>query len=45
MTDVNLTHATVGDEAFALQKNVTRPYPGLQITNNKPESIYNYMHS
>lgn len=41
-TNVLLPHVFVADEAFPLNKNLMRPYPGPQATNNEEVKIYNY---
>lgn len=35
-----MPHVFVGDEAFPLQKNLMRPFPGQQLTTEK--RVYNY---
>lgn len=34
-TEKPMPHVFVGDEAFPLQKNLMRPYPGNELTNNE----------
>ncbi|PNF24378.1 hypothetical protein B7P43_G09655 [Cryptotermes secundus] len=43
--EIVLPHVIVADEAFPLQENIMRPYPGPQVVNNEPNKIYNYRHS
>lgn len=35
----------MGDEAFALNENMMRPYPRDQSLNDKSKAVYNYRHS
>ncbi|KAF0713191.1 protein ALP1-like [Aphis craccivora] len=40
-TEEPMPHVIVGDEAFPLQKNLMRPYPGNELTNNEDKKIFN----
>ncbi|XP_046841836.1 uncharacterized protein LOC124435948 [Xenia sp. Carnegie-2017] len=40
---VEVPHVFVGDDAFALQKHMMKPYPQHGLTDDK--RIYNYRHS
>ena len=40
MTTSKLPYVLVGDEGFPLKRNLLRPYPGKNLSQQK--SIYNY---
>jgi hypothetical protein len=37
-----LTYVSVGDEAFPLSDNLTRPYPEKSVTRNYGNKVFNY---
>lgn len=41
-TNIKLPHVIVGDEAFALQENLMKPFPRLQSLHDVEKAIYNY---
>lgn len=44
-TNVIVPHFMIGDEAFALTKNMMKPYPRQQSLLDPSKAIYNYRHS
>ncbi|XP_067000348.1 uncharacterized protein [Anabrus simplex] len=44
-TNELMPHVIVADEAFPLQRNLMRPYPGDESKRNTEKRIYNYRHS
>lgn len=41
-TDIMLPNVIVGDEAFALNKNLMKPYPRSQAQHDRTKAIFNY---
>ncbi|KAK9887104.1 hypothetical protein WA026_020048 [Henosepilachna vigintioctopunctata] len=41
-THETMPYVLVGDEAFPLQRNLMRPYPGVELSNNEEKKIFNY---
>lgn len=44
-TEIVLSNVILGDEAFALHKNLMKPYPRQQSLHDRFKAIYNYRHS
>lgn len=45
LTDTILPNVILGDEAFALNKSMMKPYPRNQSLHDQSKAIYNYRHS
>lgn len=45
LTDIVLPNVILGDEAFALNVNMMKPYPRQQSLHEHDKAIYNYRHS
>lgn len=44
-TDIELPTVILGDEAFALNRSMMKPYPRNQSLHDATKAIYNYRHS
>lgn len=44
LSDVELPHVLLGDEAFALHENVMKPFPKKQSLADQAKRIYNFRH-
>lgn len=44
-TEIVLPNVILGDEAFALHKNLMKPYPRQQSLHDQFKATYNYRHS